>query len=242
MSSKKVGFLKVFFVFFLMGPAVAWGGTINLQKLAGGAAQGQFKSLSRDIGLAISYIPASPAEPLGITGFDVGVEVTYAPLDTNDAFVTSSPLDFILVPKLHVQKGLPFGIDLGAIYSSASGLDFSIIGGEVKYAVLSGNLAIPAVAVRGAFTKMTGIDSLDLSTQSVDLSVSKGVLFVTPFAGVGLVQTTATPKGISTLKEEKQQFSKPFVGVKLSLALINFVYEADFSETLLHTLRVNVGW
>jgi len=241
MSSKKIGFLKVFFVFFLMGPAVAWGGTINLQKLTGDTAQGQFKSLSRDIGLAISYIPASPAEPLGITGFDVGVEVTYAPLDTNDAFVTSSPLDFILVPKLHVQKGLPFGIDLGAIYSSASGLDFSIIGGEVKYAVLSGNVALPAVAVRGAFTKMTGIDSLDLSTQSIDLSVSKGFLFVTPFAGFGLVQTTATPKGVSLL-EEQGKHSKPFVGVKISLALINFVYEADFSETPLHTLRVNVGW
>jgi len=239
MSSTKKVFSKFFFIFFLIGPSFAWGETINLQ----GIAQEQFKSLSKELGLAVSYVPASPAEPLGITGFDVGVEVTYAPLNTNAAFVTSSPLDFILVPKLHVQKGLPFGIDIGATYASVSSFNFSIIGAEIKYALLSGNVALPALAIRGAYTKLGGVNSLDLNTLSVDLSVSKGVLFLTPFAGLGMTQVTATEKAGLNLKKEEQKFLKPFVGVKISpLPLLNIVAEADFSETPLYTLRLNVGF
>ena len=246
MSSIKKVFFKVFFVFLftspIFGPILAWGGGIDLHKLTQG--QAQFRDLSKELGMAISYVPSSPAEPLGITGFDVGIEITSVPIHEDKIFkdIVSTPPSTILLPKLHVQKGLPFGIDIGAVYTSVPGLDFAILGGEIKYALLSGNAAIPALAIRLAGTKLTGVNSLDLNTVSADLSLSKGVLFVTPFLGFGVVQTTATEKAGLNLKEEKQQSSKPFIGVKISLALINFVAEADFSETPLYTLRANVGW
>ncbi len=242
MSSLK----KVFFQFILLFFAyqtLAWGGTIDLGK---GIAQDQFKSLSKELGLAVSYIPASPAEPLGITGFDVGLEVTVAPISEEQIFwktVAPDAPSALPLPKIHVQKGLPFGIDVGVVYSSVPQLDLSVVGGEIKYALLSGNVALPAVSVRGAYTQLAGLDSLDLSTFSADLSVSKGFALVTPYLGVGQVQVTSKGKaGASALTEEKQDLSKSFVGVKVSLALINFVAEADFAEVPLYTLRVNVGF
>jgi hypothetical protein len=50
--------------------------------------QDDFKNLSRDIGLAISYIPLAPAEPLGgvLPGFDIGVEVTGVQIDKNASY------------------------------------------------------------------------------------------------------------------------------------------------------------
>src|SRR3569623_2622023 len=39
-------------------------------------AQSQFRALSEDLGAALSYKPVSPAEPLGLIGVDVGLEVT----------------------------------------------------------------------------------------------------------------------------------------------------------------------
>ncbi|MBI4715714.1 MAG: hypothetical protein HY760_07255, partial [Nitrospirae bacterium] len=45
--------------------------------------QGQFEDLTKELGLALSYLPMSPAEPLGITGFDVGVEGTFAKIKSD---------------------------------------------------------------------------------------------------------------------------------------------------------------
>ena len=38
--------------------------------------QSEFKTLSEDLGAALSYKPVTPAAPLGTTGFDMGIEVT----------------------------------------------------------------------------------------------------------------------------------------------------------------------
>ena len=38
--------------------------------------QAEFRTLSEDLGAALSYKPVTPAAPLGITGFDMGIEVT----------------------------------------------------------------------------------------------------------------------------------------------------------------------
>jgi hypothetical protein len=44
--------------------------TINLLN------QTEFKQLSEDLGAALSYKPVTPAEPLGLFGFDLGVEAS----------------------------------------------------------------------------------------------------------------------------------------------------------------------
>jgi hypothetical protein len=50
--------------------------------------QSDFKDLSRDLGLVISYIPLATAEPLGgaLPHVDAGVEVSAFDLDTNSSY------------------------------------------------------------------------------------------------------------------------------------------------------------
>src|SRR5512139_1366574 len=50
--------------------------------------QQNFKDLSTDLGLAISYMPLAPAEPLGggLIGFDIGVEVTGVEIDNKSSY------------------------------------------------------------------------------------------------------------------------------------------------------------
>lgn len=236
---KKIFFVSLVFSLFSFQTS-AQAGSINFGP---GFDQKEFENFSKELGLAVSYLPASPAEPLGILGFDVGVEVTAIPIESDQSYWTEvvNPPDTLLLPKLHVQKGLPLGIDIGAVYSSVSRLDLSMFGAEIKYAVLAGNVALPAVSVRAAYTQLDGVDSLDLSTLSADISVSKGVAFVTPYAGYGVVQVKAKEKAGLGLQDVKETLPKGFVGVKLSIAVINFVFEADFAEVPLYTLRLNVG-
>lgn len=214
--------------------------------------QDDFKNLSRDIGLAISYVPLAPAEPLGgvLPGFDIGVEVTGVKIDKNASYfqkAVTNPSDLpstIPEAKAHVQVGLPvIPIDLGIVYGTAPGTDVKLVGYELKWAVLKGSAVSPAVAIRGAYTKLSGIDVFDISTKSLDLSISKGFAMLTPYAGIGEVWITSTPNtNVPLIPLEKEDITetKGFVGLKLGLGLINFVAEADFSKVNAYSLRMNL--
>ena len=217
-----------------------------------GYGQDEFKSLSRDLGLAISYVPLAPAEPLGgkvLPGFDIGIEATGVSIDKNASYLrnaVTNPDDIpstLPIAKAHVQVGLPvIPIDLGIVYGTAPNTDVELIGYEIKWAILRGSTVAPAVAIRGAYTKLTGIDVLDISTKSLDLSISKGFAIFTPYAGIGQVWITSKPNNTAgtTLTQEDITETKGFVGAKLSLGLINFVAEADFAKVNSYSLRMNL--
>jgi hypothetical protein len=245
MYMKKVLF-AVLFVLVMTTPAMAKV-TFNLPP---GYSQDEFKSLSRDLGLAISYVPLAPAEPLGgvLPGFDIGVEYTGVSIDKNASYLknaVTNPGDLpssIPEAKLHVQVGLPvIPIDLGIVYANAPGTDIKLIGYELKWAFLKGSTVAPAVAIRGAYTTLSGVDVLDISTKSLDLSISKGFAMFTPYAGIGEVWITSEEKDPNvTLQKEDLTETKTFVGCKLSLGLINFVAEADFAKVNAYSLRMNL--
>jgi len=214
-------------------------------ELKTGVAQSVFEDFSKEVGLAISYLALAPAEPLGILGFDIGVEVTAINIDKGlwRTVIADNPPDTFVLPRIHLQKGLPFGFDIGASYTKLPSSNIKVIGGELKWAIISGNAALPAVAIRGSYTTLSGVDDLDLETMGADISISKGFLFVTPYAGYGQVWINSQETtSILNLKKEKINVAKPFVGAKISLALINFVFQADFGDLPMYTARLNVGF
>jgi hypothetical protein len=217
---------------FLAQPALAANNINALQKLG----QTDFNSLSEDLGSALSYKPVTPAAPLGVTGFDIGLEVTQTNMAKSSQLwgtVTGSgnTLNSLYVPKLHVAKGLPFGLDVALVYSKVPSTNISLIGGELRYAILDGGIALPSVAVRGAFTKLSGVDQLSFNTKSVDISISKGFLMFTPYAGVGKVwvNSTANIASVATGLSLSDNFTqnKVFAGANLNLGLLNLAAEVD---------------
>lgn len=192
--------------------------------------QSDFRLLSEDLGAAVSYKPLTPAEPLGITGFDIGVAVTGTKIKNESVLRTATGGDSwstIPVPTLRVYKGLPFDIDVGLAYANIPNSNLKYVGGEIRYAILAGNVALPAVAVRLSHTQLSGVDQLGLRTTGIDLSVSKGFAFATPYAGIGQVWIKSSPKGVPTLVGESFQKGKVFGGVNFNFGLVNLALEAD---------------
>lgn len=194
--------------------------------LANFSAQSDFKAFSEDLGSALSYKAVTPPVPLGITGFDLGLEVTSTKM-RNLAQATGSSLTNLIVPKLHVYKGLPLNIDIGAFYSPVTNTNIKLYGGELRYAILEGGMALPAVGIRVAVTKLSGVSQLALSTKSLDISVSKGFAMFTPYAGIGNIWVESTPGAATGLTKETFQQSKVFVGGNLNLGLTNLALEYD---------------
>ena len=206
----------------------------TIQALGGLGGQQAFRSFSEDLGAALSYKALSPAEPLGVTGFDIGIEATNTNLENPALFrAVGWNEDYLPVPKLHIHKGLPLNIDVGAFYSAIS--DYKLWGAELKYAIIEGNTALPAVALRGTYTQLSGVEQLDLDTAGLELSVSKGLAMATPYIGAGVVRVNSTPKGTAAapiptgagLREESFDLEKYFVGVNLNCGWVNIGLEGE---------------
>jgi len=193
--------------------------------------QSQFKSFSENIAAAVQYKGVTPPEPLGVLGIDVGLSVSYTTIKSDPIFDAASEGNFdvsgIPLPRLTIHKGLLFGIDVGVSASAAPGIDIKVLGAEVRYALLEGNVALPAVGIRASVSSLSGVDELDMQNIGLDISASKGFLMITPYAGLGIVRTTATPKGTTTIKEETLSQTKMFAGFNVNAGLLNFTLEAD---------------
>jgi len=218
--------LVVASLFAVSLPAVA-SNIDNLKALS----QSEFRALSEDLGAALSYKPLTPTTPLGITGFDVGLAVTATKIKNSDLLQKAGAGDHstLPVPSLRLNKGLPLDIDVGLMAGAVPGTNVRLYGGELRYAIVSGGAALPAIGIRGSYTKLTGVDQLDFNTRGLDLSISKGFLMFTPYAGVGKVWAASTPKDIPPPGLSKESFSlnKVFVGFNLNFGLTNLAFEGD---------------
>lgn len=211
-----------------------------------GLTQSQFKGLSKEAGMVLSYHNVAPAAPLGITGFDVAAELSIAEISGSDywqaAFGNDSP-SYLFVPRVRARKGLPFGIDVGGMYTYIPDCNVKLFGFELSKALLEGTAATPALGVRASYSKMTGVNDLDLQTVGLDASISKGILFLTPYAGGGAVWIDSNPQGnlrtlSPTLTEEKFWLGRVFGGVKIvPFPLLAVTAEVEYSMRPIYTIK-----
>lgn len=225
-----------------------------------GVTQGGFKSLSRELGSALSYKNVAPAEPLGVTGFDIGIEATAVDISKEASYwqaaTGNNAPSVYVIPKLRVRKGLPFGIDVGAMYSFVPDSNIQLLGAEVSKAILEGSAATPALGVRATYTRLVNVGTIDLQTVGVDASISKGILIFTPYAGAGAIWIDGNPKGMLVsnptfiavnggvpVKEEKFWQERFFGGVKISpLPFFNVTGEVEYSGRMTYSLKAAIGF
>lgn len=199
-------------------------GLDNLSTLS----QDQFTKLSKDLGAAAAYRGVTPGNSLGITGFDIGIELTESKIENSSSLKRAGGGDTstLFIPKLHIHKGLPAGFDIGAFVSRISGVNASLIGAEVRYQIIEDGLTTPSVALRLSGSKATGISQVNLSTVAVDAMISKKLAFITPYAGIGSVRIASAPK-IGLLHDVTATDSRVFVGVNMNFLTTNLALEAE---------------
>lgn len=225
-------------------PALA-GGLSGLSSLS----DSEFNALSEAVGATVSYKPILPPEPQGLSGFDIGVAMTSTSASLKGAYAldkagaTLHLDDAIQSYRLHINKGLPFGVDIGAVFTSVPSLGLDADGLEVRYALLSGDYAVPTVSVRGAYTRVDESNHLSMDTRSVDLSISKGFAMLTPYAGIGQVWVDSKGKGAASHLSDELELTKFYAGLNMTLGLVNVAFETDVTgSTTSWGLKMGVRW
>ena len=171
-----------------------------------------FQSLVTELGAAIGSGAMSPAETLGYSGFNFGLEMSWTDIHQANTYWRGTPdlrvwqengtargynnriPNTLSAARIHVRKGLPFSFELGANLSyylaGTMGTDLYSIGAELKWSLLHEKFIkqLPDIGIRFAANRLLGPQVLDLTQAQADISISYsfglgGMVNLTPYAG-----------------------------------------------------------
>ena len=176
-------------------------------------ANGSFRILARQLGAAITAVNLAPPETLGHAAFAVNLELSVVGLDgkpppgpgvspITEGFALPTERAFegpLLMPSIHVRKGLPFSLELGGRVAWLEKSSMYAGTAEVKWAPMEGFATLPDVGVRLHASRLFNTPDWELGTGGVDLGVGKtfpvgGMVTFTPYAGWNLGFTGASSR------------------------------------------------
>ena len=207
--------------------------------------------MSRLLAQGIYATPVDPARARGLLGFDIGVAATAIPVDTDAAYWQNSVSqdftisDHLVVPRVVATKGLSVAT-ISASYSQVPDSDLAVWGASLDVPIISGGIAKPTLAVRGAYATLQGSDNFELDTYGAELFLSKGFGPVTPYGAVGIARSNASgslnvPTVLPVILEDTSTTNRITVGVKLSLFIPKIIVEATQGEERSYAAKVSFG-
>ena len=216
----------------------------------GSATNAAVESIVKTIAMGADHHPYASAKPLGLlVGLDVGVDATAIslPKEFNDALSlmgsTGSVPPVIPIPRLNIRKGLPFGVDLGFSYI---GYDkYKLIGFDAQWAVIRG-MVLPNLAIRGSMN-WSNLDVVHTKTYSVDAVLSKSLIFMDPYLGVGIQfahGSLAVPVGalpITVTAEKDISAARIFFGLPIKMLFLHLTPEYNYSFSGFQTYGAKIS-
>jgi len=212
--------------------------------------QGQWRTFVKQVGPISTFKSLASAEALGTMNFNIAIDAGYTPIDQhNPAWINTfthpgaeCPLgDAVSFPALRAKMGISDNMDIGAYWTTAPGGNYGMVGGEFKYQFLQETEDLPAAAVRGSATILTGVPDFDINVYGVDLIASKKIAVFTPYVGLrgSMVVGRVTTSKVN-LENESLFVAQGYAGVSGSLWI--FSLAAEYNVSQVNTLALAVGF
>jgi len=155
----------------------------------------------RDAGVGLHFNPGNSGAPIAGGILPIGVKVSGElglvgmSTATQDllAGASGSDVSVLPVPKVKIQVGIPFGIDIG--YQMVSmGDTITSTGYEIRYDV-SSHIPLPVLDLAFRYHTEGGqfTDDLELASSGFDLTVGANIPIIKPYANFGTLSITGTP-------------------------------------------------
>jgi hypothetical protein len=187
-------------------------------------AHGDFRAFARTFAAIITSKNLMPPETLGHAGFSVNGELGVITLPSEVRLPMERAQDSsLLMPSVHVRKGLPFSLELGARVGWVDRSSLFATTGELKWAANEGFTWLPDIGVRAHVTRLMGTRDFNLTAAGLDLGVGKqfpigGMVTLTPYGGVDLVGVHANTDTLdfrpTRQRSEALNPSDPYAGLE----------------------------
>ena len=213
--------------------------------------QQNFRDFSEEIGSVLLYRSIGPAVSLGVTGFNLGVELMASDINENKdywkkAVSGQNPPSYLVNSRISFTKGLPLDLDVGVVLGKILDPDIPYFGAEARYAIVKDRALIPGVTIRGSYSQTFNVDQLDMKTYGLDLSISKGFgvgIKIIPYGGVGASWVSSKATDLTSgLSLDKEEFSKihGFLGARLELGILAITAEVDYGVIPSYNLQLGL--
>ena len=211
--------------------------------------QAQWKTFVKQVGAITTFKSLASAETLGKMNFSVGIDKSYTPVDQrNPAWINTfthpdadCPLgEVVSVPTIRARMGVSENMDIGAYWTTSPNANYGMVGGEIKYRFSQESEKLPAAAVRGSVTILTGVSDYDLYIYGADVIASKRIAMFTPYVGfresmaIGIETTSKV-----NLDTERLLITQGYAGVTCSIWMFNLA--AEYNVSNVNTLAFAVG-
>ena len=213
-------------------------------------ANESLKNFTERTGVVSNFRSLAPASPLGIWGFNVGVEITSLPQNTFQVF--NQPLNLpSYFPRFHVAKGLTPNLDaelsllLPRLVLSRGSLpqeieSLAVYWGGLKYTLLREEEFPISLAARATYNRLY-LSFFKSDTYGADVSISRLVklplipLRLTPYTGIGYMAINGEFKksliGDAVSQTHTLQDYRYFGGISTKLFIFNFTSQIDVPAT-----------
>ena len=180
----------------------AWAGAydLRLNQLGGDTGSGpmgnndDFRSLASELGVLMAPKPVDTADSLGLSGFAVSADMSLNTISSSANYwknaTRGEPGKIAPTIQIMGRKGLWPGIEIGAGATHLFNSRMWTINGYGKVALHEGfhHLPIPSIALRGMFSRLVGAEDMNMTTGSIDVSISHvfglgKTVNLTPYAG-----------------------------------------------------------
>ncbi len=169
------------------------------------AANANFRAFSRRLAAGITSANLSPPETLGHSAFAITADLSVVDFgeakEAGHIPTQQSITGPVLLPSIHVRKGLPWSFELGvrAAWFEKSRMGTGTL--ELKWALNEGFTYLPDICVRGSITKILNSRDFDVTAGGLDLGIGKqfaiaGMVTLTPYIGWNLVFVGASSNNV----------------------------------------------
>jgi len=200
----------------------------------------------KEFGNLISFNQTSPAESLGITGFDLRGNFKIANINSDQPYwinsVSGGTSDKVYIQHIVISKGLPLGIDIEAAYMPIKQSKITAAGGALKWSFIKGNTVKPAFALRAAYSTLIDKTNFKAEDISISLSVSKGFGPVTPYGIVSSNITKISDVKINSISNKTVNNFKYGIGFKASIVFLKLNGSVLFGDKKIYNFSVNIGF
>ncbi len=202
---------------------------VNSEQAIGDA----YNIVIRQLAAGIMNAPLSPAETLGLNGFDVAYSNTFAflsargnsikdPAPWERVHADADPTHVLWRPGITVRKGLPLSLEVGGTWSWLAFSRQTALAGFARWSVFEGWENAPDVSMQLGYSGYVGNEELELG--AFDGSLNFGYTFplgyiiginqadIAPFAGVGFMKANAAPR--LSVSQQKDIGIGPVSGMK----------------------------
>jgi len=199
--------------------------------------QTAYTGLTQDLAAAAWMNPSNSAEPHSAGIIPVGVQVALevAGLEIDPAAthwslmgITDSTLP---LPRVRVSVGIPFGLDVGYMKMSASGLDLTGYEGRMAF----GNyIPVPMLEANVRYHTSTlsvsdAGDGIEVKNSGFAAMIGANLPIVKPYIEFGTVKSTSTGTGsFAGLTELDESNTTTALGAKVELMF--FVINAEYAK------------